>query len=207
MVFRASKTLCECGNEKSQVATKCLQCCRRLVTKKCESCGAEFQHKAGRPRKTCCSSCATALRNIGTANTQSRKVALKCEFCGIQKMVSPAYAARRFCSPRCAYDHNSGERSIAWRGGTTSERERFNSSSEWKAAVRAVWARDRGACCRCGRRHKYGEPAFDVHHISNYAQHPECRSDTENLVLLCRGCHRWVHSRGNKSCEFIRRSP
>ncbi|PTD20049.1 HNH endonuclease [Sphingomonas fennica] len=45
---------------------------------------------------------------------------------------------------------------------------------------------------------------FEVHHIGSWARYPGLRLDLANLSLLCRGCHKWVHSRGNTGRLFLR---
>lgn len=94
-----------------------------------------------------------------------------------------------------------------WKGGCTPERQAFYSSSEWKAVVVIVWKRDNATCQRCGLDHRIvnrEEVKFAIHHIESFAVR-EKRSDPDNLVLLCRPCHLWVHSRANISKEFMKR--
>lgn len=203
-MFRPSKEKCACGNEKSQVAKVCAECRRRRITIKCEVCGSEFETKPGKAKRTCSRTCADRLRANASSNTQCRKVDIICEHCGRTKSVSPSYSKRRFCSRRCAYDAASGENHRNWKGGISGERDLFFSSREWKVAQQYVWARDKRTCQRCGVIHESGERAFEVHHIASWAKFPELRTDVCNLILLCRGCHQWVHSRANEERQFIR---
>ncbi|MCA9646558.1 MAG: HNH endonuclease, partial [Myxococcales bacterium] len=85
-----------------------------------------------------------------------------------------------------------------------SERQAFFTSPEWSAVRRRVWARDRRSCQRCGREHRRGDPPYHVHHIGSWATHPGLRLELANLVLLCRPCHRWVHSSENTRGELLR---
>lgn len=94
-----------------------------------------------------------------------------------------------------------------WKGGLTPERQALYASEEWRAAVKAVWARDDAKCCRChldcrtipvGDRRK----TFCIHHIVSFSVH-ERRADPTNLVLLCRPCHLFVHSKKNLAREFL----
>jgi 5-methylcytosine-specific restriction endonuclease McrA len=91
----------------------------------------------------------------------------------------------------------------SWRGGHTPERQAFHASDAWRAASLAVWQRDSGACRRCGlRANDCAKPLFDVHHVEPF-EVVERRADTANLVLLCRRCHRFVHSKKNVGREWL----
>jgi transposase-like protein len=100
-------------------------------------------------------------------------------------------------------DHNS------WQGGVSPLRNAFYASDEWKLACVEVWRRDNATCQNCGLRQadvdrkKY---AFHIHHIKSFARYPELRAKPENLVLLCRPCHLWVHSKKNTENKFNGRS-
>jgi len=91
----------------------------------------------------------------------------------------------------------TGEESSNWKGGCTPERQDVYSSTEWKSAVREVYGRDKGICQRCDIKGK-----MHVHHIVSFAEE-EYRVDSDNLVLLCVKCHRFVHSKKNIGKEFI----
>jgi len=93
-----------------------------------------------------------------------------------------------------------------WKGGCTPERQAFYSSLEWKALVIAVWHRDNAICQRCRLDHRIincENVKFAIHHIESFAD-KEKRADLDNLVLLCRQCHLWVHSRANINKELIK---
>jgi hypothetical protein len=93
-----------------------------------------------------------------------------------------------------------------WKGGITPERQAVYSTPEWADAVKAVWDRDGGICRRCSLdsatlSDKRG--AFHVHHIVSFYKSKELRCEPSNLVLLCKGCHRWTHSRANVERRFL----
>ena len=90
-----------------------------------------------------------------------------------------------------------------WKGGITPERQAFYLTEEWKDAVKAVWKRDGFACVRCAKdlRHKTGQCA--IHHIESFAVKAK-RAKVSNLILLCKPCHLWVHSRKNKQREYLK---
>jgi len=92
-----------------------------------------------------------------------------------------------------------------WKGGCTPDRQAFYATSEWVDAVKAVWARDNATCQRCGKHHntELMRGKFHIHHIVSFMV-SELRSDPDNLVLLCKPCHLWVHSKKNTNKEFIK---
>lgn len=95
----------------------------------------------------------------------------------------------------------------SWKGGVTPERQAFYSSQEWAESVKAVWARDAAICQMCGKEHNSEmRGKFAIHHIISFAYTP-LRADPSNLILLCRPCHLWVHSRKNIEKQFIKEIP
>jgi hypothetical protein len=92
-----------------------------------------------------------------------------------------------------------------WKGGVTPERQAFYATPEWKSACVAVWHRDDAKCRRCGLDHRHVDRSvmkFAVHHIVGFAA-KELRAELSNLVLLCKPCHLFVHSRANVAKEFL----
>jgi len=51
--------------------------------------------------------------------------------------------------------------------------------------------RDYPLCYMCRMRGKI-TPAMDVHHIKSVRTHPELRLEWDNLMSLCRPCHREI---------------
>lgn len=92
-----------------------------------------------------------------------------------------------------------------WKGGITPERQAFYSSLQWKRAVKAVWKRDNATCQRCGKHHNTTKTrgTFCIHHIVGF-ENKKLRARVSNLVLLCRPCHLFIHSRKNVNKEFIK---
>ena len=92
----------------------------------------------------------------------------------------------------------------SFKGGLTPERQAFYSSVEWVEAVKKVWKRDKAICQRCKKLHNNeNRGTFHIHHIISF-QKREFRAELENLVLLCKECHRWVHSNQNINKDFIK---
>ena len=96
-----------------------------------------------------------------------------------------------------------GELNPNWKGGVTPERQAFYQSQEWKDACIFVWKRDGAKCKRCGlHRDEQPDMQFHIHHIVSFAV-PELRAANDNLVLLCKMCHQFVHSRKNENGDFL----
>lgn len=103
---------------------------------------------------------------------------------------------------------HDGAVSPAWKGGITPERQSFYATPEWADAVKAVWKRDNATCQKCGKHHNEAKNrgTFHIHHIVSFMV-KELRSEPSNLVLLCKECHMWVHSKKNTKKEFIKEIP
>jgi hypothetical protein len=93
-----------------------------------------------------------------------------------------------------------------WAGGATPARQEFYRSPEWKDAVRYVWARDNACCRNCGKDwrtvDRAAEPTFHIHHVWSF-QIESLRANPATLVLLCRDCHLWVHSKANVTRAWL----
>lgn len=97
-----------------------------------------------------------------------------------------------------------GENNPNWKGGCTPERQVLYSSQEWANAISTVWKRDSKICQRCGIKYLWGQSIFHVHHIVPFSESIKLRSNPDNLLLVCRECHLWIHSSNNKNQEFIK---
>src|SRR5690606_15295055 len=166
----------------------------------------KYTFVSSKKQQSCSKECAYKLRGKRSSDTQSKKVIVCCEKCGRERMVSPTYSYRRFCSTACAHEFNSGERNPNWKGGITSERSSFDSSKEFKKARKMVWKRDNATCQKCGDRFNHSQRTFEVHHIIPF-EYKKGRYDIENLVLVCNPCHNWIHSKRNKKNELIKPIP
>jgi len=82
--------------------------------------------------------------------------------------------------------------------GRTPERQRAYSRSAWKKLVEAVQERDGHKCVRCG-----AESDLGTHHLKSWAAHAESRYDLQQIVTVCKKCHRWIHSKRNVNYDFL----
>lgn len=98
-----------------------------------------------------------------------------------------------------------GDLTPNYKGGLTPERQSFYSSETWSEAVKKVWKRDNAICQKCKKHHntELNRGNFHIHHIVSF-QVKGLRSELSNLILLCKDCHRWVHSKKNINKLFIK---
>lgn len=91
-----------------------------------------------------------------------------------------------------------GKNHPSYKGGLTPDRQSFYSTIEWSDVVKKVWERDKAICQKCGKNHntEKNRGNFHIHHIVSF-QVKEKRAELNNLILLCKHCHRWVHSKKN----------
>lgn len=177
----------------------------------CESCGTVFVTKLVKDSARACGrACADKLRAQGSRLTQDRKAEVACIACGKTRRFSPSGKHRKFCSRKCQAAFMVGPMAVNWKGGCLNEQQQFYASRDWLSTCRLVWARDAALCRRCGvrwfrRRNGEGEtPAkHEVHHIVSVIDSVALRLDMTNLVLLCRPCHRFVHSLANTERLFL----
>ena len=94
-----------------------------------------------------------------------------------------------------------GEENPHWKGGITPKRQAFYSSLEWNMVCQKVWRRDKATCQRCEKK-KTNTDEFHIHHIISFSVE-KLRLDLDNLILLCKDCHHFVHSTENKNKEFL----
>lgn len=90
-----------------------------------------------------------------------------------------------------------------WKGGVTPERQQFYFTPQWKRAVRAVWKRADARCERCGHDFRTHTRRHAIHHVYPFAEYRHLRANPDALVLLCRECHLFVHSKRNVNLEFM----
>lgn len=97
-----------------------------------------------------------------------------------------------------------GQNHPCWKGGLTPERQKVYSSLEWVESVKKVWKRDKAICQNCGKHHntEKNRGNFHIHHIISF-QNKDTQTKVDNLVLLCKKCHIWVHSKKNTKNKFI----
>uniref|UniRef100_A0A6M3XEW1 Putative homing endonuclease n=1 Tax=viral metagenome TaxID=1070528 RepID=A0A6M3XEW1_9ZZZZ len=103
---------------------------------------------------------------------------------------NPMYGRRRDLCP-------------SWKGGVTPLRQELYRDPKWKIVCQEVWIRDKRTCQRCDKKPKWNSyKDFHVHHIIPFFI-KKYIFDLNNLILLCRKCHLWIHSKKNINRELI----
>lgn len=90
-----------------------------------------------------------------------------------------------------------GARNPNYRHGDSPERQRLYSTYAWRCLIEWVYIRDGGQCQKCGIHIEAEEKQRHHHHIFGFEEYPDLRLDPDNVVLMCRGCHEWLHSAAN----------
>jgi len=86
----------------------------------------------------------------------------------------------------------SGEFHYNWQGGISSERDNEKHLEEYKQWRQLVFKRDDYTCQCCGKTNTY----IEAHHLWNYADYPELRTNITNGITLCFDCHS-VNTKGS----------
>lgn len=72
-----------------------------------------------------------------------------------------------------------------WKGGVTSERDDIKHKQKYQKWIKDVFERDNYTCQCCGAR----GVALEAHHIYNFSDFPELRTELSNGITLCHNCH------------------
>ncbi|MFP4117234.1 MAG: HNH endonuclease [Salinivenus sp.] len=180
------------------------------VTYTCEYCGGENEAtpSEAEDRVYCDEDCMAKdfqerYSGQGNPSWNGGKVEVECEWCGSVDEYVPARAeVRRFCSDECYKDWLSehrqgdawvGEDNPSWAGGQ--ERNRFYGPN-WEHQRQRALERDDHECMLCRSTQH-----LVVHHkkpMRNFDRDKprwwERANQLDNLITLCRSCHRTVHA-------------
>jgi hypothetical protein len=96
----------------------------------------------------------------------------------------------------------TGKLNKNFKGGISPLRQSFYSSLEWKLIVPIIFKRDNYRCRRCNTTHLHKTNPLHIHHIVSF-QYDDLRTEQNNLIILCKKCHNWVHSNKNLNNDYI----
>jgi hypothetical protein len=169
-------------------------------TAECERCGDEFEYYPSNKEGVYCSTCVAGADGLlpEAATPDASWVEVNCAACGTELLRYPCEveAAERgcFCDLDCYGDWLSenvvGESHHQWEGGDITYGE------SWWTVRRAALHRDGYECQRCGAGVAEIGRNPDVHHIDPVRtfDNPEAAHQLDNVVSLCRSCHRRVEA-------------
>ena len=92
----------------------------------------------------------------------------------------------------------SGEKSIFWKGGISSETELARKSPEYKIWRTSVFERDNYTCIHCGKT----GGKLQADHIKPFSKYKELRFDINNGRTLCIECHYKTDTYGSKMLKY-----
>lgn len=164
--------------------------------RECMHCGEEIKRKPYEfsDKWFCSKQCSNQYNN---QLKKDRKVVV-CDYCGkeIERAKSQFNGKHNvYCSRKCQHKGwsilYSGENSPAYNHDKSLE-ERLNERKyieyyEWR---KQVYEKDNYTCKCCGDD-KGGN--LVAHHILNYSEHDELRTDVNNGISLCKTCHKLFH--------------
>lgn len=167
----------------------------KRVTKTCYGCGRDVVRKPSQFRSDrvfCSKDCYHKNGRV------TNKIAVNCSVCDKEIRVWGSrlkYSKDIHCSKECADRGNSirysGEDSPHWDSDKTSEERaverKYPAYNTWRFEV---FERDSFTCQKCGDD-KGGN--LVAHHIYNYSEHKELRTELTNGITFCECCHKEFH--------------
>lgn len=140
-----------------------------------------------------------SIRMRGKGNFNYDRIEYACDGCSAVFKMVPSRLVQKysFCSYEC-YKGNigkfySGENNPQWNHSLTEEERiigrNYPEYTEWR---NKVFARDKYTCRKC-EDDKGGN--LEAHHILNYSEREDLRTDIDNGITLCKDCHKEFHIR------------
>ena len=182
----------------------------KLMSVECSNCGnkinlheCNLKNSNGTVKKNhyCSHECKSEHQKIiqkGENNPNFKAIKCNCAFCNKEMLRTENYIKQRqnlFCSYECYSDYMSkylvGENNPNYDPSISQEdreiRRNFDGYAYWR---REVYKIDSYTCQCCGDDKGSNLVA---HHILNYSQHKELRTDINNGITLCKICHKEFH--------------
>ena len=165
----------------------------------CENCGDSFRfYPSEKPGRYCPTCVEEADEFLGTQYaTDAEWTTQPCRHCDDEFDILRSDVERgrgAFCSRDCygawLSAHRTGSDHHQWEGGS------LTYGGRWWAVRRQALERDDHACRVCGRSHDEIGREPDVHHVVRVRDFddPNDAHSLDNVVCLCRSCHRHVEA-------------
>lgn len=175
--------------------------------KACKGCGKEFEPDHGKTQR--CEACRKSYwkeYNKKQAKKNYRKgKSLECKNCQKEFTVN-AYFNPKYCSVKCRADDlkRLGKDSPNYKHGLFVNRKTakiyHHKEREFEKTAKVIKQRIKdanGGYLRCERCKTTSSQLWDVHHIVYRSEAPKHENlhNPANLILLCRLCHGFMHSK------------
>lgn len=96
------------------------------------------------------------------------------------------------CS-RCGKLHKLGYRCNAgreWKSHYGGKEAKLRNTNDWHKKAEEIKERSKYLCANCLEKGIYNYKDLEVHHIQKLREAPERLLDDDNLICLCRSCHK-----------------
>lgn len=164
----------------------------------CEQCGKKFTRAPGKNRGNrvfCSRKCYMKANQL---KPTTKKLQYNCDYCGKEMSLWKSrieYTPRHYCSIECKNKgwalFYSGENAPAYNHNKTLEdrllQRKYLEYYEWR---KNVYEKDNYTCQCCGNNKGHN---LNAHHILNYSEYEELRTDIYNGITLCKDCHKLFH--------------
>ncbi|MFC7166419.1 HNH endonuclease [Halospeciosus flavus] len=169
-------------------------------TATCQTCGDDFEYYPSDKEGVYCSACVESAEGLLPENYSERvdRERVPCEHCGaeLERLLSDVREEGygQFCDADCygawLSENVVGEDHHQWEGGT------LDYGKKWWRVRRRALERDEYTCQHCGETEEQLDRNPDVHHLRRVRDFddPQDAHTLENVVTLCRPCHRYVES-------------
>ena len=166
------------------------------VKRECEWCGKSFKVVKSRVEhgrgKHCSKGCQYEANSEKLRSDEREEFeCLNCEeaFTLLVSTIKSREGAGKYCSRECRDSHWRGQNHPQFIHGSNANVY----GSNWQSQRRAARERDNHTCQRCGE----SDSVLDVHHKlpRRYFEVVEQSNVLENLITLCRSCHRTVEAK------------
>lgn len=174
----------------------------------CEICGQLFEYYPSNKKGVFCPSCVDeSTVFLGDQFVKKAEhIDKECEYCGTMMEVLQSEISNgrgKFCSQTCLSgwmsENRVGENHHQWEGGE------IEYGQNWWRIRRKALQRDEYTCQQCGATKPELGRNPDVHHIKRVRdfEKPQSAHTLDNVISLCRSCHRNVEEGNVPTPEIL----
>lgn len=172
---------------------------------KCSFCGKDIERTKSQIGRCNNNYCSEECKNKGYSqlysgenSTHYNRKSVKCSFCN-KEILRTEYEIKKYrylyCSDNCKIQHYkilfSGENNPNFNPNKDElDRIRNRNIDGYQEWIRKVFEKD-NYTCQCCKDSRGGN--LNAHHIFNYSEYKELRTNTKNGITLCKICHKKFH--------------